>query len=98
MVRTKNKLSKQAQLVMAGARQLGLAFHNSRKSDIEHLGERLNYEAEAEERMLIEQPLLKEYGKINDSVKKEGFEEVKEPKENSGIAAVQSGSGIKIAN
>lgn len=99
MIRLKSKLSKQAQIVMAGARQLGMAFHHSRKTDIERLGERLNFEAAAEERMLTEQPLLKEYGKITDDIKKEAFEEVKEPKEsNSGFASNQSGSGAKIAN
>ena len=49
------------------------------RTELEKLGANFNAEAEISERLLKDQPLLKDYGKIMEELKSGDFERIKRP-------------------
>ena len=79
--RFKIKFSREFQTMMAAYRYGSFGRHYPRRTPMEKLGGRFNAEAALDERMLTDQLVLKDYGKITPDVKLEGFETVKTPQE-----------------
>lgn len=93
--RYKIKFSREIQTSMAAMRNGAFGRHHPRRAGLEALGARLNAEAVREERMLTDQAVLKDYGRIGVDVKSEGFETVKMPEENLGGGIMgESFSGV----